>query len=330
MSRSYWIAGVASVAATFLALLVVFVFLDLTQYRQQQIDQRASSTAYYTHPTREQSNSLDATHSGIADLARHIEQADSAQEHERYTHNLQAQQDVALFTRALAWAAGIGILVSGVGVGLIFETLRATRDLTKETQRIGEAQTRAYVAIGEVKIKIPVAETALRSLEKGMHVPPEIRIEVWNNGNSPATRFAHIVNFKYMTFEVLDDTHISTPRERVSPRHDIRQVDVDILDPRTIPPKSPIEIEYTYGFSLDSTEMIAAASDNQSRQLVVYVAIQTRFEDVFETVWYDERGFVCFVDRELLGDFQPTSLIDPRQTRTMQERIEEEGRESAN
>lgn len=181
MFRRYSIAAIAPAAAAFLALLLVSVFLDLAQYRQQQIDQRASATAYYTYPAREQSHSLDATHPGIADLARHIGQADSAQEHERYTHNLQAQQDVALFTRALAWAAGIGLLVSGVGVALIFLTLKETRRAASDAANAYRVDRSAYLVL-----QPPVCDAAaVRNMFGG--VIPQLTCVIRNVGRGPAT-----------------------------------------------------------------------------------------------------------------------------------------------
>ncbi|WBQ11008.1 hypothetical protein L2D01_04305 [Hyphomonadaceae bacterium ML37] len=162
------------------AALLMAAVLDVFQYRQFQVNQRANTAAYYSDPADIDLGAIDPE---MADATINIGQSNAAQEHDRYAYNLQAQQDVALFTRILAWAAVIGIIVSSVGIWLIFATLRASRELTRETKGIGYRQLRPYLCIESVHCKVFGRETD----EIEYPVPNiEVTIIFKNAGQTPA------------------------------------------------------------------------------------------------------------------------------------------------
>ncbi|KAA5800929.1 hypothetical protein F1654_12745 [Alkalicaulis satelles] len=64
------------------------------------------------------------------------------------------QRDSAAFTKGLMLAGFVGLLLSGVGIYLIFQTFRETRNLAADTRRIGEAQVRPYLHISDLSVKV--------------------------------------------------------------------------------------------------------------------------------------------------------------------------------
>ena len=86
---------------------------------------------------------------------------------------LRAQQEAAKWTRRMGQAAIIGLFLSVVGMFLIWRTWYAAREANKISERIGMAQTRAYVTIDSLKAK---------KVDGGL----QFVVVVKNSGQSPA------------------------------------------------------------------------------------------------------------------------------------------------
>jgi hypothetical protein len=102
--------------------------------------------------------------------------AEGELEKRQYEHDeadLIAQRKAALWTSIMGIAALLGMGLSIVGVVLVYVTFRATRDGNKISERIGEAQTRAYMSVTACKLTFRDGK-------------PSIRPTIRNSGQSPA------------------------------------------------------------------------------------------------------------------------------------------------
>lgn len=103
-----------------------------------------------------------------------LNQVEASREDERAEYELKAQQDsadAAFWMVVLSFAALVATLVA---LWFVKGTLDATRETVKETQRIGEAQVRAYLSI--------------KTLGSGLHEDGRVWIKFScnNSGQSPA------------------------------------------------------------------------------------------------------------------------------------------------
>ena len=89
--------------------------------------------------------------------------------------DLAAQHSMAESTRGLHWAAWATVLFTGVGAFLIWQTLLTTQQTVRETRRIGEAQTRAYVIVSDVDGERVENDNVL-----------EVKAQIENCGQTPA------------------------------------------------------------------------------------------------------------------------------------------------
>lgn len=74
------------------------------------------------------------------------EAANEARKNERDEQDLVAQRVTALWTYIMGTAAVVGMVLSAVGVFLVWTTFRATREANEITRGIGQAQVRAYIS----------------------------------------------------------------------------------------------------------------------------------------------------------------------------------------
>lgn len=105
---------------------------------------------------------------------------------EREERDLVAQRQSALWAFVMAGAAVLGMGLSAVGVFLVWTTFNAAREGNTISERIGEAQTRAYLTVTGATVKV--------------HGIPEIRFTVRNSGNSPARDFIPAYELTYLVF----------------------------------------------------------------------------------------------------------------------------------
>lgn len=152
--------------------------------------------------------------------------AETAREHERQEYELQAYRDAAVWTKTAAEVASIAGLIATMTVLLLYQTLGAQRRTIRETRRIGEAQTRAYLSI--------ITCTAMFSDGK-----PSVKITLRNSGQSPAlhVRWGGTVNLMPVGGDAIrigrinpeyrkQTIDVPAAGERVSLYYDTRDIDL--------------------------------------------------------------------------------------------------------
>jgi hypothetical protein len=71
----------------------------------------------------------------------------ASRDSENREQDLEAQRDMARWTRVTGWAALFGVALSAVGVGLVFVTFRATREANEISRQAMMAENRAWIEI---------------------------------------------------------------------------------------------------------------------------------------------------------------------------------------
>jgi hypothetical protein len=111
-----------------------------------------------------------------------VSQREEAERTQREKYDLVAQQGMNAATQVMKWASVVSLVFVALGTGLLVWTLKLTREANNAAQRavsvtekIGTAQTRAYLAISSV----------VRS-ESHFHQPSDIKFFVKNFGHSGA------------------------------------------------------------------------------------------------------------------------------------------------
>jgi hypothetical protein len=122
----------------------------------------------------ESCQSVPASQFGQCDLQALAQAEQDKRIYEYDQADLVAQRKSALWTGLTGVAALFGMVLSIVGVVLIYVTFLATREGNKISKRTGEAQTRAYISVIEA--------TALLSEDN----VPHFAFVIKNAGSSPA------------------------------------------------------------------------------------------------------------------------------------------------
>ena len=110
------------------------------------------------------------------------EEIETARDHDRANQDLEAQEQMAAFTKIMGWTAIAGLLLGCGSVVLIFFTLRATQKMATDTFDIGIAQAQAYLSPDRVSATPSAMKYADGTKEYLLHV----HITVSNQGQSPA------------------------------------------------------------------------------------------------------------------------------------------------
>lgn len=120
----------------------------------------------------------------------------STREYQRAEANLNAQKDMAKWALAMVIISGAGTAVSLLGILFIADTLRATRKGNRINRRIGEAQSRAYLAAVSMK------------LERTTTTHFKVIVEINNTGITPAwdLRVSCVVRFEQINSGVVVNT----------------------------------------------------------------------------------------------------------------------------
>jgi hypothetical protein len=204
-------------AATSLIVIGFFSFLSWDAFSSYQNDHSSERENAAQHQA-------DASHSGVDPCGAvmgefgifdwftclaNVVNTDGGEKQAEY--DLKAQQDMA------AWAFGMLIVtvwlavITFMGVLFVWRTLVATREMAKETTRIGEAQVRAYVSFEIKKVDFRAPELAPDNTD----IPkPNIIVEivgsVLNQGQSPASEISF--NYTIDTITPFQETGIDTAK----------------------------------------------------------------------------------------------------------------------
>lgn len=205
MSLSYWRPIVALAG-----------WLALASHTQAQIVSEANSgkpnaAERNSSPTDNLGPALARIEEGIKSVASAIEatQADpyAKADQKRGDSDLKAQQEMARWAFWMFIAAAASVFLTGVGVFLIWRTLKATRDTLKEARRTTDTAIKA-AETAEFTNKIAEAtvdETRVsneRQLRAYVHVAnasmdassnPIIRFTIKNHGQTPAKNLSVII-----------------------------------------------------------------------------------------------------------------------------------------
>lgn len=144
----------------------------------------------------------------------------------REERDLIAQTDMAYWAKLMFWASAVMAFISWVGVVLIFETLKATRQAVDVTRDIGIAQSKAYLRI-KASAKLAVVQE-----DEPLTMRPTIWFEIFNTGNTPAynlkivcnTIFSNDTSFEPFNtsgtpFEKNVSGHLANDKENPAIRH---------------------------------------------------------------------------------------------------------------
>lgn len=69
--------------------------------------------------------------------------------------DLKAQRQMAKWTLIMGITAVVGVILSAIGIALIYGTLEATQEATTATREIGENQSKSYAWVHEALISFP-------------------------------------------------------------------------------------------------------------------------------------------------------------------------------
>lgn len=187
-------AVTAFVVATVVVLTGLAIWDGAASYTQHRLEAEHYA-AEYASESQERIEHCAAL-AASADIAECISQVVGAtREHQRGERDLATQRDMAKWAGWLLVASGTGVWITLAGVIYVALTLKATREAVAaanrtadEAKRIGEAQVRAYMSVGDISIIFGADE------EK---IIPIIQMKIRNSGNSPARSFEMHMQLAY-------------------------------------------------------------------------------------------------------------------------------------
>lgn len=106
------------------------------------------------------------------------EAIETSGEYQRAEKDLSAQQQMAEWAKWMLVMTVVMAAITMFGVVFVWQTLVATRAMALDAQRIGEAQVRAYLTVGEAEVRLEVSRDRVK-----WRVDASFR----NSGNSPAS-----------------------------------------------------------------------------------------------------------------------------------------------
>jgi hypothetical protein len=174
----YLLAGVGLALALLIAVGAFSVFL----YRTSHAEERETASSYEARPNAQ---AMQATCSQIARTRTYscVASASMNDPHNPYAEaDLRAQQDMAASAYAMALTSLVALLLTGVGVLLLWWTLNATRAAVAAASAANTAfsvhsqrELRAYVGAFDIRVENFLVGRA-----------PRFRYDVVNYGQTPA------------------------------------------------------------------------------------------------------------------------------------------------
>lgn len=111
--------------------------------------------------------------------------------------DLDAQQQMAFFTRLMGYTAIAGIVIGFGSAILIYATLRATQQMTSDSQAVGNAQSRAWLSIDCSLAPHSISESTQGRRGIYLNALPKLQ----NHGRSPATNVSFHADVKILNSE---------------------------------------------------------------------------------------------------------------------------------
>lgn len=107
--------------------------------------------------------------------------------------DLDAQQQMALFTRIMGYTAVFGTVIGVGSVLLIYATLASTQQMTRDARKVGDAQSRAWLSVN--------CSLSTQNIQKsqdgrtGIYITTSAHMK--NHGRSPATKVSFIAELVF-------------------------------------------------------------------------------------------------------------------------------------
>ena len=119
---------------------------------------------------------------------------DAARNYDRAEQDLVAQKTSALWAFLMGSGAIVGLILSAIGIFLVWTTFNATKESNIIAREIGEAQTRAYIDVVSVDV-------TFAKLFDDAYIP-FVKINLRNSGTSPAMYCRWNAKFMYWSKEI--------------------------------------------------------------------------------------------------------------------------------
>ena len=175
MSKSYWIAAIASASA-----IILIAALASGVYYYSNNASRAQDAASQYRAYAERTVSCEEVIPLSERYACLLDAIEAEQQRIYSAADLQAQQDMAVWTFGMLWVSIAMLFVTGLGVTYVALTLEEARAATVAatsaaniTREIGQKQVRAYLSVEKVTANFTDGAV-------------EFRVYITNSGNSPA------------------------------------------------------------------------------------------------------------------------------------------------
>lgn len=199
MSKRYWI-----VVAIFVGLALLGLIFSVVHYYSYNASERQKASSAREYATKEQV--ICAELEAILRPECILKEIKTAEENKQSAEDLRAQQEMSVWAYSLLLVSILALLVSGVGIFLIYKTLVATqqaaryaadtlkqaqdateaaKDTAFQTKRIGDQQLRARLSISNLDAapKFGYDGGSFSNFYSGI----EVTIEGTNAGILPAT-----------------------------------------------------------------------------------------------------------------------------------------------
>ncbi len=287
MSRRYWLS--------LIAVVVLTASLAHAQGVGNDAESKPRATRSASQPKPDAPPSIPVSvQNDIKSIARALEAANNKPEPEaekrRAEQDLKAQKDMATWALGMLLASGADILLTGVGIFLIWRTLVHTKDAAKAArdavtaQEIANSVTKAQIS---ADMKIDTAEFYIvphKGAGYGDH--PQVVIKSSNSGNSRANAFRWNVRVLY--------------------HHD---EETEIRGNTDIPPE-PWGIVVAAGESIEQrTNCLPAFLTEKEKAAVaegslnVFMEIEIAYGNIFGETVRDKSTFAATIykERDLLG-----------------------------
>lgn len=256
MLKKYWPYLVALGAIFALAALGLLGLHSYRPYELEHADQRRE-IANYAYETGEEyfRDCVDVQRRVplLTALACAVEAVSANRAAAESKYDLYAQQDMAKWAYALLLVSIAGMVISIAGLAAILFSLRQTWINITDNREIGQAQTRAYLAVSGGDFVIRKDGTI------------ELNVEVRNFGQSPAKRghvYAQLLIPRYRGGRIESDFDFSAPQS------------AEIFSISTTVP-TVVSVEFKKPFPIDTVGML------RDTEGVLFVDVQVRWIDVF-------------------------------------------------
>ena len=215
MFRGYWIAAIAFGLA-FGALAQEVEPPSLERNPVSEPRQRDSTSATENEAAADVPQTIDITPSlqgierAIQNLITDVDQIERQRQQEREISDLQAQLDMAFWAKAMFWATTATVIVTLIGVVLIWRTLKHTAQAEKltgdalkqaEAQTIIARQSANFTRQSALRLERPYLFIEVQSTDQlrtpAVNMTPQLSYRIVNHGKTPAILRIVAVNLAF-------------------------------------------------------------------------------------------------------------------------------------